>query len=64
MNKIEKLISELCPDGTEFKELGKVLDYIQPTKYIVESSKYSDEFDLPVLTAGKTFILGYTDEKE
>jgi type I restriction enzyme S subunit len=51
MNKIQKLISELCPDGVEFKTLGEVLNYIQPTKYIVESSKYSDEFDLPVLTA-------------
>ena len=26
MNKIEKLISELCPDGTEFKELGNVCE--------------------------------------
>ena len=24
MNKIEKLINELCPDGVEFKELGKI----------------------------------------
>ena len=62
MNKIEKLINELCPDGVEFKELGEVLNYIQPTKYIVKSNKYSDEFNVPVLTAWKTFILGYTNE--
>ena len=45
-------------------ELGEVLEYEQPTKYIVESTDYNDEFTIPVLTAGKTFILGYTNEKE
>lgn len=42
--------------------LGDVAQYEQPTKYLVTSTNYSDEFDTPVLTAGKTFILGYTDE--
>lgn len=42
--------------------LGDVTQYEQPTKYLVTSTNYSDEFDTPVLTAGKTFILGYTDE--
>ncbi|MCG8432105.1 MAG: restriction endonuclease subunit S [Candidatus Omnitrophica bacterium] len=64
MNKIEKLIDELCPDGVEFQELGQVLDYEQPTQYIVNSTKYSDEHVTPVLTAGQSFILGYTDEME
>ena len=41
-----------------------LLDYVQPTKYIVKSTNYSDDYKTPVLTAGKTFILGYTDEKE
>ena len=44
-------------------ELGDLLDYQQPTPYLVESTKYSDDFSTPVLTAGKTFILGYTDEE-
>lgn len=44
--------------------LNQVLDYEQPTKYIVNSVNYSDEYNTPVLTAGKSFILGYTDEKE
>ena len=44
-------------------ELEEVLDYEQPTKYIVSSVNYNDEYPTPVLTAGKTFILGYTDEK-
>ncbi len=41
-SKIERLIAELCPNGVEFKELGEVLDYEQPTKYIVKSTKYVD----------------------
>jgi len=45
-------------------ELGEVLDYEQPTKYIVKSVNYDDKYTTPVLTAGKTFVLGYTDEKE
>jgi type I restriction enzyme M protein len=45
-------------------ELGKVLDYEQPTKYIVSSVDYNDKNVTPVLTAGKTFILGYTNEKK
>jgi len=44
-------------------ELGEILDYEQPTKYIVSSVDYDDKYETPVLTAGKTFILGYTNEK-
>ena len=62
MSKIDDLIKELCPDGVELIELNKVTRYEQPTKYIVRSSIYNDSFSTPVLTAGKTFILGYTDE--
>jgi type I restriction enzyme S subunit len=43
-------------------ELGKLLSYEQPTPYLVESTEYSDKYEIPVLTAGKTFILGYTNE--
>lgn len=42
--------------------LDEVLKYEQPTKYIVESVAYDDDFEVPVLTAGKSFILGYTNE--
>lgn len=45
-------------------ELNDILKYDQPTKFIVSSDDYDDSFTTPVLTAGKTFILGYTDEKE
>ena len=46
------------------KKLKDLLDYEQPTKYIVETENYSDEYKLPVLTAGKSFVLGYTNETE
>ena len=50
----------------EYKEyeFGELLYYEQPTPYIVESTDYNDAYETPVLTAGKSFILGYTDEKE
>ena len=47
---------------TEY-ELGELLLYEQPTTYIVESTDYNDEYKTPVLTAGKSFILGYTNEE-
>lgn len=43
--------------------LETLLKYEQPTKYIVASEEYSDEYPIPVLTAGKSFILGYTNEE-
>ncbi len=45
-------------------ELGKLLNYTQPTKYLVKSTEYNDNYKTPVLTAGKTFILGYTNEEK
>lgn len=46
---------------TEYS-LDDLLSYEQPTPYIVESAKYDDSYKTPVLTAGKTFIIGYTNE--
>ena len=45
-------------------KLEDVLDYIQPGPYIVESTDYSDDYNTPVLTAGKSFILGKTNEEK
>ena len=42
--------------------LSSLLQYEQPTKYIVQSTDYNDRGDIPVLTAGQSFILGYTNE--
>ena len=61
MNDIHKLLEGV---EVEWTDLGEVADYEQPTKYLVKSKNYSDEFKTPVLTAGKTFILGYTDETD
>ncbi|KAA0551094.1 restriction endonuclease subunit S [Citrobacter braakii] len=59
LNYLEKLL-----DGVEVEwlPLGNVTKYEQPTKYLVKAKDYHDTFSIPVLTAGKTFILGYTDE--
>lgn len=43
-------------------ELGEVLSYEQPTPYIVRDTNYQNNYKTPVLTVGKTFILGYTNE--
>lgn len=52
------------PQGWEVKTLGECLEYEQPTKYIVKNTQYSDEYEIPVLTAGKSFLLGYTNDIE
>ena len=54
-------MSNLTTEWTEY-ELGELLSYEQPTPYIVESTDYNDNYKTPVLTAGKSFIIGYTNE--
>ncbi|KMZ46313.1 restriction endonuclease subunit S [Helicobacter pylori] len=43
--------------------LGDILSYEQPTKYLVATTQYLQKGFTPILTAGKTFILGYTNDK-
>ena len=52
------------PNGWTQSTFGECLQYEQPTKYIVKSTKYNDSYKTPVLTAGKSFILGYTNETD
>ncbi|WP_448923186.1 restriction endonuclease subunit S [Holdemanella biformis] len=40
------------------------IDYEQPNEYIVESDRYNSKYSTPVLTAGQSFILGYTNESK
>ena len=47
----------------EQRKLGEIFKYEQPQAYIVESTEYDDKNETPVLTAGQSFILGYTDEQ-
>ena len=53
---------ENLPAGWSICLLEDIIDYEQPTQYIVASTDYNDEYKTPVLTAGKSFILGYTNE--
>jgi len=57
MNENQKM-----PNGWEKAIFEDLLDYIQPTQFIVESTDYDDNYKTPVLTAGKSFILGKTNE--
>ena len=50
------------PKGWQKKQIKDLLDYERPDNYIVESTSYSDKAKTPVLTANKSFVLGYTDE--
>ena len=53
----EKVLS-----GWAITNLETVIDYEQPTEYLVNSTDYKNEYPTPVLTAGKSLILGYTNE--
>ena len=64
MSRIQELIKEKCPNGVGYKKLFELVDYVQPTKYIVKDTEYNNNYEIPVLTAGQTFILGYTQEKD
>lgn len=61
MSKLEELLQGV---DVEWLPLGACAVYEQPNKYLVKSKDYNNEYNTPVLTAGKTFILGYTNEKE
>jgi len=61
MSYLDKLLEGV---QVEWGALGDFADYEQPTKYLVKSNNYNDKFSVPVLTAGKTFILGYSDETD
>ncbi|MCM5661822.1 restriction endonuclease subunit S [Galbibacter mesophilus] len=50
------------PKWKEMK-LKEILNYEQPTKYLVSNTEYDESYKIPVLTAGKTFLLGYTNEQ-
>ena len=57
--KLFRHIESAC---TTYDEIRNMLDYEQPSEYLVSSTEYSDNYLTPVLTANKAFILGYTDD--
>ena len=58
------LISRLTNGKESNCKIEDVIDYEQPTSYIVNSDKYIVDGETPVLTANKAFFLGYTNEKD
>lgn len=50
------------PSGWAICRLEDVVQYEQPTPYIVKSTNYDNSYKTPVLTAGKSFVMGYTNE--
>ena len=52
------------PDGWCKCRLEDIVEYEQPQAYIVNSTDYDDRYITPVLTAGKSFVIGYTNETE
>ena len=52
------------PNGWCECQLENIVKYEQPQAYIVKSTDYDDRYLTPVLTAGKSFIIGYTNEAE
>ena len=52
------------PVGWELCRLEDILEYEQPQAYIVKSTYYSNQYVTPVLTPGKSFVLGYTNESD
>ena len=52
------------PASWGFVRLGTAMPYEQPQPYIVTSTEYDASYPTPVLTAGKSFIIGYTNETD
>ena len=49
-------------DAWEQRKFQDIFSFERPDNYIVKSDKYSNEYTMPVLTANKAFVLGYTKE--
>ena len=52
------------PKGWAICRLEDIVEYEQPTAYIVSSTDYDDSYPTPVLTAGKSFLIGHTNDEE
>ena len=66
-----KILDSFFSENSSYKSyyeneylLDDLLPYEQPGPYIVKSTNYDDKYDIPVLTPGKSFILGYINEKK
>ena len=61
-NSYYEKYGEKLPSGWVVTNFETLLEYEQPTKYIVNDTNYKPTYKTPVLTAGKSFLLGYTNE--
>ena len=62
MSRVPRIRFKGFEEDWEQRKLGEVVKYEQPQAYIVENTEYDDKNDIPILTAGQSFILGYTNE--
>ena len=44
------------------KKFAELLKYERPDRFLVRSADYEEKGDTPILTANKSFVLGYTNE--
>ncbi|WP_270419932.1 restriction endonuclease subunit S [Chryseobacterium indologenes] len=59
-----QLYEQILNQENEYVQVKDTLNYEQPTKYLVTNTDYSSDISLiPVLTANKAFVLGYTNEE-
>ena len=61
--RVPKLRFPGFAEDWEQRKFGDLFEYERPDAYIVKSDNYNDDFNMPVLTANKAFILGYTNEE-
>lgn len=59
MNKIERMLQELCPEGVEYKKLGEVCEIKRGNR--VTKKQISDIGTYPVISGGIT-PMGYIDQ--
>ena len=63
MSRVPRIRFKGFEEDWEQRKLGEIFKYEQPQPYIVKCTEYDDINEIPVLTAGQSFILGYTDEE-
>ena len=63
MSRVPRIRFKGFKEDWEQRKVGEIFKYEQPQPYIVKCTEYDDINEIPVLTAGQSFILGYTDEE-
>ncbi|AJK68228.1 hypothetical protein [Corynebacterium marinum] len=61
---IRELLEERCLEGVPTVPLLELLKHVQPGRYQVKSAAYDPSAPTPVLSPGKGFLLGYTNETD